>query len=180
MTTPALSTTTTNGSGISPALKTILVAGFLTGVLDATAAMVQSYFWNDVTPDRVWKYVASGMAGRSAFSGGGGMVVLGLFCHFLIAFIFTVILFYLYPIVKRLRLPVFLTGIIWGLVVWAAMYWIVVPLSGVPARRAPFDLVKALPQLFIHMFLVGLPMTIVIHRYYSNRKERGLTIHPEL
>lgn len=168
MTTPAL-TTATNGGGISPALKTILTAGFLVGLLDATAAMVHSYFWNDVTPDRVWKYVASGAIGRSAFTGGGGIVALGLFFHFVNAFIFTIILFYTYPLISKLRLPVVVTGILWGLVVWNVMHWIVVPLSNVPARKAPFDLVKMLPQLGIHMFLVGLPMTLLIHRYYTRK-----------
>jgi hypothetical protein len=168
MNTPAL-TTASQGGGTSPALKTILTAGFLAGLLDCTAAMAHSYFWNDVTPDRVWKYVASGAVGMSAFSGGGGTVALGLFFHFLIAFIFTVVFFYLYPAISKLRLPVVITGMLWGLVVWNVMHWIVVPMSSVPPRKAPFDLVKALPQLGIHMFLVGLPMALIIHRYYARR-----------
>ena len=171
---------TINGRGMSTALKTILIAGLLTGLLDAAAAMVHSYFWNDVTPDRVWKYVASGMVGMAAFTGGGGMVVLGLFCHFLVAFTVTIILFFLYPTVKRLRLPVFITGAIWGLVVWTVMYWIVTPLSGTPPGRAPFELVKVIPQLLIHIFLVGLPMTMVIHRHYASRKHRGIIVSQPL
>lgn len=169
---------TTNPGGISPALKTILIAGFLTGLLDATAAMVQSYFWNDVTPDRVWKYVASGAVGLSAFKGGGGMVVLGLFFHFLIAFIFTVTFFFLYPKIRPYAPHIVITGILWGIVVWLIMSFIVTPLSNVPPRR-PFDLVRALPQIGIHMFIVGLPMALVIHRYYSSRVKR-MIVHPEL
>jgi hypothetical protein len=176
MSTPAL--ITTNNSGLSPAIKTILLAGFLTGLLDATAAMVHSYFWNDVTPDRVWKYVASGAIGRSAFTGGGGIVVLGLFFHFLIAFIFTVTFFFLYPVIRPYAPHIIITGILWGIVVWLTMHFIVTPLSSVPPRR-PFDLVRALPQIGIHMFLVGLPMALVIHRYYSTRMKRAV-VHPEL
>lgn len=176
MTTQAL--TTTNNSGLSPALKTILVAGFLTGVLDATAAMVQAYFWNDVTPDRVWKYVASGAIGRSAFTGGGGIVALGLFFHFLIAFLFTVTFFFLYPVIRPYAPNIIITGIIWGIVVWLAMHFVVTPLSSVPPRQ-PFNFVKALPQIGIHMFCVGLPMALVIHRYYSTRMKRQV-VHPDL
>ena len=178
MTTPAL-TTTSNGGGTSPALKAILTAGFIVGLLDASAAMVHSYFWNDVTPDIVWKYVASGAIGRSAFTGGGGIVALGLFFHFLIAFIFTIILFYLYPVISKLKLPVVITGLLWGLVVWNVMHWIVAPMSSVPPRKAPFDIVKVLPQLGIHMFLVGLPMTLIIHRYYS-RKSGVANAHSDI
>lgn len=152
-------------------LKTILTAGFLVGILDATAAMVHSYFWNNVTPDIVWKYVASGALGREAFTGGAGTVVLGLFFHFLIAFIFTVTFFFLYPKLKPYAPNIIITGILWGIVVWLIMTWIVSPLSNVPPRRA-FDIVRALPQIGIHMFLVGLPMALVIHRYYSGRVKR--------
>lgn len=154
-------------------IKTILVAGFLTGILDATAAMVHSYFWHDVTPDRVWKYVASGAIGTSAFTGGTGTVVLGLFFHFLIAFLFTVTFFFLYPKIKPNAPHIIITGIVWGIVVWTIMHFVVTPLSNVPPRR-PFDLARALPQIGIHMFCVGLPMALVIHRYYSTRMKRVL------
>lgn len=169
MTTPAL-TTAPNNSGLSPAVKTILIAGLLTALLDATAAMVSAWLQSAVTPDRVWKYVATGVFGRSALTGGGGMVVAGLFFHFCVAFIFTTIFFFLYPRMKFLSRNIFITGIVWGLVVWAAMYFIVTPLSNVPPRKS-FDLVRALPQLGIHMFIVGLPMALVIHRYYSGKRQ---------
>lgn len=174
MTTPAL--TTTNNSGLSPAIKTILLAGFTVGLLDATAAMVQAYFWNDVTPDRVWKYVASGAIGKSAFTGSGGTVVLGLFFHFLIAFTFTVTFFFLYPLIKPYAPNIFITGIVWGIIVWLTMHFVVAPLSNIPPRK-PFDFVQALPQIGIHMFCVGLPMALIIHRYYSTRMKR-IVVHP--
>jgi len=161
--------------GLSPALKTILLSGFVCGLLDATAAMVHAYFWNDVTPDRVWKYVASGAVGMPAFTGGGGIIVIGLFFHFLIAFIFTVTFFFLYPLIKPYAPNIFVTGVLWGIIIWLTMHFIVTPLSGTPPRRA-FDFVRALPQIGIHMFLVGLPMAVVIHRYYSARKR--VVVHP--
>jgi hypothetical protein len=166
---------TTTNSGMSPALKTILIAGFLTGLLDATAAMVQAGI-NDISPERVWKYVASGAIGSSAFTGGAGVVVLGLFCHFTIAFIFTVTFFFLYPFIRPFAPHIIITGILWGIVVWLTMHFVVTPLSSIPPRK-PFDFVKALPQIGIHMFCVGLPMALVIHRYYLSRMKRA-AIHP--
>lgn len=173
MTTPSLSTTNNN---LQPVIKTILLAGLLTGLLDATAAMVQAYFWNDVTPDRVWKYVASGAIGRPAFSGGTGIVVLGLFFHFLNAFLFTVTFFFLYPLIRPYAPHIVITGMLWGIVVWAVMQFVVLPLSNIPPLP-PFNFKKALPQIIIHMFCVGLPMALVIHRYYTSRL-KGMA-HPK-
>lgn len=170
--------TAPTGSSISP-LKTILAAGFVVGLLDATAAMVHSYFWNNVTPDIVWKYVASGAVGRSAFTGGTGMVVLGLFFHFLIAFIFTILFFYIYSLIKPLNINIFIVGMLWGIIVWNVMHWIVTPMSSVPPRKA-FDITKALPQIGIHMFLVGLPMALIIHRYYAGKAPKRIVVHPGL
>lgn len=162
------SLTATGRNQLAPAIKAILLAGLLTGLLDATAAMVQAYFWNDVTPDRVWKYVASGALGRPAFSGGAGIVVMGLLFHFIIAFAFTVTFFFLYPWIRPYAPHIVVTGMLWGIVVWAVMQFVVVPLSNVPPLP-PFSFKRALPQMVIHLFCGGLPMALVIHRCYVKK-----------
>src|ERR1700741_772263 len=47
-------------------LKTILFAGLTAGVLDILAAFISAYIVNGVTPDRVLRFVASGVFGREA------------------------------------------------------------------------------------------------------------------
>jgi hypothetical protein len=62
-------------------LKTILLAG----TLDIVAACIRAYTANGVTPDRVLQYIAAGVFGKSAYTGGYGMMAWGLFFHFIIA-----------------------------------------------------------------------------------------------
>lgn len=158
----ASSSNSKNNTG--QAVSIIAMAALITGILDASAAMVHSYMANGVTPDRVWKYVASGIAGRAAFTGGSGMVVLGLLCHFVIATIFSILFYFLYQRLSFFSRNIFVTGIIWGLVVWAIMYLIVTPLSNTPPRTLSISVQAVWPQWLIHMFLVGLPMAYTIHR----------------
>jgi hypothetical protein len=63
----------------------LLWAGFACGVLDSTAALVVYGFFG-LKPIRLLQGIASGLLGTKAFSGGLATAVLGVFCHFLIAF----------------------------------------------------------------------------------------------
>ena len=50
--------------------KIILTTGLLAGTLDILAAFIQSYLMANVVPSTVLKYIASGVFGKSAYSGG--------------------------------------------------------------------------------------------------------------
>src|SRR5260370_14048741 len=63
----------------------LLWAGFACGVLDITAALVVYGFFG-LKPMRLLQGIASGLLGSRAFSGGLATALLGLLCHFLIAF----------------------------------------------------------------------------------------------
>src|SRR5713226_274768 len=60
-------------------------AGFACGFLDITAALVVYGFFG-LKPMRLLQGIASGLLGPKAFSGGLATALLGLLCHFLIAF----------------------------------------------------------------------------------------------
>src|SRR6478735_7381956 len=60
-------------------LKAILIAGLIIGILDGLAACISAYVQREVTPGRVWRYVASGVFGKEAFDGGTPMAFMGLF-----------------------------------------------------------------------------------------------------
>jgi hypothetical protein len=55
---------------------------------------------NDRDPVKSFQFIASGIFGTSAFSGGNTMLALGILFHFCIAFIWTLIFFFLYPRLK--------------------------------------------------------------------------------
>ena len=148
-------------------LKAILIAGAIIGLLDGLAAIVSAYIQNGVTPDRVFRYVATGVFGKEAFKGGTPMALLGLLFHFMVATGWTTLFFVLYPRVKFLSWNKYIIGIAYGVFVLFAMNLVVVPLSNVPNPNTGS---VHLPQLFIHMFIVGLPISLLANRYYSRNQ----------
>lgn len=145
-------------------LKAILIACLIIGLLDGAAACISAYIKNEVTPDRVFQFVASGVFGKEAFAGGTSMALLGLLFHFMVATGWTTLFFLAYPRIKFLSWNKYIVGIAYGVFVLFAMNLVVVPLSNVPNSN-PGSV--QLPQLFIHMFIVGLPISLLANRYYS-------------
>ena len=141
-------------------LQTIVYGGLCVGVLDGTAAVTNSAI-KGVSPDRVFHYVASGLIGRDAsYSGGAATVVLGILLHFVIAFgVVTVFLLLSRSFPVLLRRAV-LAGVVYGIAVYFAMAYLIVPLSAVP--KIPFSFSGMITSILIHMFCVGLPAALVV------------------
>lgn len=151
-------------------LPKILLAGLIVGSADILSAFLHAYLKNGVTPDRVLRYIASGVFGKKAFIADNTyMIFLGLLFHYVVAFIFTVIFFLIYPNIKRLSTNRILTGIIYGIFMWLAMSFIVLPLSNTPAARK-FDLKNALVAVTILIIAIGIPLSYLAHRFYYSRK----------
>lgn len=142
---------------------TVVLGGFTAGVLDISDALIVSAL-RGVSPTRVLQYIASGVLGPSAFQGGLTTAALGLACHFLIAFTAAAVFFTLsrtWPVL--VRRPV-VSGMAFGLAVWATMQYVVVPLSLVrPGGGAPSALMLA-NALTIHALGVGLPIALFASR----------------
>lgn len=147
-------------------LKVIIITGLIVGSLDALAAMISAYAQHGVTPDRVFRYVASGIFGKDAFSGGVPMALFGLLCHYVVALGWSALFLILFQRVKILRQNRYIIGVIYGLFVLFAMNLFVVPLSNVPNPK-PGSV--ALTQVFIHIFIVGIPMVLLTH-YFSKKQ----------
>lgn len=149
-------------------LQPILLGGLIAGVLDITYACVFSYVRSGRTPVFVLQSVASGALGRDAYQGGAKIAALGLGFHFLIALTAAAI----YVLASR-ALPFLITqpvisGIAYGLCVYAVMYCVVLRLSAIRATSWPWSLPKSvfIGGLLIHMFGIGLPIALV-NRHYS-------------
>lgn len=142
--------------------KAILWTGLLAGTLDITSAMIHVTVLGS-TLTRLFQYIASGLIGRdAAFSGGMATAALGLLLHYVIAFTFTVFYFLLYPRVSLLRRNAVISGIGYGLFVWAVMNLIVLPLSRIPP--IPFDPAKAALAAAILIVCIGLPIALMRER----------------
>ena len=77
--------------------KQIFKATLWAGSLDILAAFLNSYLRNKTSPGIVLQYIASGVLGEEAFSGGYATMAIGLFFHFMIAFSCTALFFVLFP-----------------------------------------------------------------------------------
>jgi len=153
-------------------LKPILYAGALAGVLDITAACIEVYVRYGYEPARLLKGVATGLLGRSALGGGFGTAALGLLMHFTMALTVAAIF---YALSRRLPLPQKLSGVVavgllYGAAVFAVNNFATAPfLSWVRSLylHTPISFKHPMgwTQLVIHLFCVGLPIALVMHRY---------------
>ena len=139
---------------------TILLAWLLAGTLDITAAFVYYVGASATGAERLLQGIASGVLGAAAFTGGAATAVLGLLLHYLIALIWTVVLFAAFRVVTPLRRLSVVTGIAYGVVVWLAMNLIVLPLSNV--RQVPIRVGPAVTAVVILVLCIGLPMSLVL------------------
>jgi uncharacterized membrane protein YagU involved in acid resistance len=131
----------------------------LVGTLDISAALFYYYIRTGKDPENVLRFVASGVFGKDAFSGGTIMSIYGLAFHFLNAFLFTVFFFWIFPKLKLLSKNRILTAIGYGIFIWAVMQLIVLPLSKIGVTS--FTLKSASIAISILIVCIGLPLSFM-------------------
>ncbi len=143
--------------------KAILVGGLAAGVLDAVDAVVAFKLVLGLGPIPIYQFVASGMLGPRAFSGGIATAALGLAIHFLIAFTAAAVFALASGQMQRLRESFIVAGLAYGVAVYAFMSYLVIPLSAIPP--SPFSVPLFLNGVIGHALLVGLPISYFTYRY---------------
>jgi hypothetical protein len=141
-------------------LRTIVITGLIVGAMDITSAFIIAISRGS-TVTRLLQFVASGLIGQKAFTGGAATAVLGLGLHFVIAFSLVAVF---YATSRRLGFMLrhaVLAGVVYGLIVFGVMNLIVLPLS---AARPRHSLTGDLIQIGIHMFVIGLPTSLLVRR----------------
>jgi len=135
-----------------------LRTGLVCGVMDITAAFVV-YGPMGLRPMRSLQGIAAGLLGRRAFVGGSATALLGLLCHFVIAFsaagVYIVVSRKLSFLLKR----AVVSGVFYGVAVYFFMNRVVVPLSA--AIKRPFSLKLMIIGVIIHIICVGLPISLI-------------------
>ena len=137
----------------------ILYGSLAVGTFDALDAIVFFGLRSGATPIRIFQGIASGLIGPAARQGGWQTAALGVALHYFIAFGMVVT----YVLVSRrvwlLTSHPVICGLLYGLVAYAVMNLVVIPLSKIGGPTMP-----ALPVLanglLIHMFGVGLPAAL--------------------
>src|SRR5258705_8486612 len=121
------------------AFGTIVYGGLAVGVLDFLDANLFFGLWYGAKPMRIWQGVASGLIGRERAVVNGGLktALLGVFLHFVIAFIIATVFYGASLVLPALiRHPV-IWGLIYGVGCFFVMSYVVVPLSAATPPTGP-------------------------------------------
>jgi len=146
----------------------ILRAWLLVGTMDILAAFILVYARTaKLMMAGILKFIASGLFGKQALSGGRKMILAGFIIHYIIAFIFTIFFFGIFPKIKFLSVNRIISGILYGIFVWSVMNLIVVPLSGVPPR--PFNVTSAVINITILIIAIGIPLSFMANAFYKKQ-----------
>lgn len=144
-------------------LHALLWGGFTCGVLDITAAFVVYGLVYGVRPTPLLQGIASGLLGPRAFNGGTATAVLGLLCHFVIAFGAAAVYLAASRGLPFLVRHAVISGILYGPIVYFFMQCVVLPLSDY--AHQPFSMRLMIIGVVIHIFCVGLPISLSISRF---------------
>jgi hypothetical protein len=132
------------------------LAGIVVGILDAIDAIIAFKVFAGFDPIPIYQFVASGLLGKEAFSGGMSAAGLGLGVHFLVAFAAAA----LYINVSRnwaiLRQHWLACSLAYGVGVYVFMNYAVIPLSRI--EPSPFSFPLFLNGVVGHALLVGVPI----------------------
>ena len=110
-------------------------------------------------PVRILQGIASGLFGREAFGGGAATAALGAALHYFIAFVIVWVFLAASRRLPDLARRPWLYGPLYGLVVYAVMNYVVIPLSLVTVRSKPLAVLAN--GLLIHMLGVGLTTALI-------------------
>ena len=151
--------------GGAGAARAILTGGLVAGAIDITYACVFSYLRRGTPPARILQSVASGALGPPAFQGGAATAALGLLFHFLIALAWAALYCASSRRLTALARRPYLCGVAYGLLIYAAMNYAVIPLSAAPFGAPPPWSAAFNTGIVVHMLGIGLPVALAARRY---------------
>lgn len=147
--------------------KAILVGGLVGGTFDIAYATIFSNLRSGVPPTRILQSVAAGLLGTKAFEGGTATAALGLALHFAMVLIIAAIYVSAVRSMDVLVRRPLLYGTVYGLVVYAVMNAVVLPLSNLPPRSSAPPLILVTTGLLVHVFGVGVPIAFAARKYMT-------------
>ncbi|MCC6918870.1 MAG: hypothetical protein IT548_06670 [Alphaproteobacteria bacterium] len=136
-------------------LRAALAGGFSGGAIDLAYAMIASYFISHMMPDALLRVIAGGLFGRAIIADGGlGYAALGAVLHFGIAVIMALAFCGASSFVPILLRFWFVSGPLYGAVLYLTMNYVVLPLSALAVTKHPEGWRMA-GELVSHMAGVG-------------------------
>ena len=148
--------------------KTILIAWLIAGTLDMLGALlVYAVVLKKTTAEKIVRGIASGIFKDQAMTGGNEMMLYGVILHYIIALIFTLLYFLIFPYIPFFRKQKIIGGLLYGAFIWMVMNLIVLSIV-FPQRPSP-TLYSALIGAAILMIMIGLPLSYFANKYYRSK-----------
>ena len=150
--------------GIRRALRAALAVFFLDGLY---VVAVFGFIVGRTTPERIFRGIAFALLGPPAMTGGWKATALGVLLHFCVALGWSTVWVLACEGSARLRRAVAtapraaMIGCAYGLVIWLAMRFAVLPLTW--AKPGPLN-ATALLVLLAHLSVVGPPIALLTRR----------------
>ena len=140
----------------------IAAGGAAAGVLDILGAF--AVYW-PAAPAGILRSIAAGVLGTTAARGGGpGAAALGLLLHFVVACGAATVFVAACRAAPGLTRRPWLTGPLYGLVVFLAMNYVVIPWSAIGRWPGPWSTTTLL-VVAIHLIGVGPPIVLAARRW---------------
>jgi len=136
----------------------VLTGGLVAGGLDIGYAWL---FWGvkaGLGAQRIFQSVAAGLLGKASFAGGWPTALLGLGLHFCIATSMSLTYYLLARRRPLLREHPLACGAGYGLILYAIMNFVVVPLSAAPGGSK--DPLWVALSVAVHVLFIGIPIAL--------------------
>ena len=144
-------------------LKPIALATLVSGTLDILFAMILTVWFGRQIPGML-RYVASGPFPAASDMGTSG-AMLGLLVHFALMAIMAAVFMVVVSQRPSLVANPWLAALVYGLITYAIMNWLVVPLRfDTPLPPKPLSIAT---QVFAHIVLVGVPFALIAKKYLA-------------
>jgi uncharacterized membrane protein YagU involved in acid resistance len=140
-------------------LRLLGLATLVAGTLDALDGVV-FFGLHGLNPIQVLQYIASGLLGAAAFSGGLATAGLGALIHYGIAFVVAAIYLLAVRTIPALRSHWVVAGLLYGAAVYLVMTYGVLPHSAV--APSPVTLAAFVNGILGHALFVGLPIARIL------------------
>jgi len=156
--------TSTNATARTPIslVRSIGIAGLVIGTVGGFDYVTFFALTQHFTPEGMFQYIASGLLGSAAFTGGFATALLGLLIHFVISFVVAAVFILAASQIAFLRRTVFASAMVFGAAVNMFMSALVLPLSAAP--KVPVTTLLVVHGLIGDAIFVGLPLAIIVWR----------------
>lgn len=149
----------------------VVIGGLIAATLDLVYICTLVQALHGLGPVWILQSVAAGWLGRdAAFAGGAGAALLGAATHYGIAIVMAAVYFLAAKRLPPLAQRPFVYGPLYGISLYLAMTFVVVPLSAAATGKPWQWHWTQLAHLGAHMFLVGTPIAWCAHRALRARR----------